>query len=354
MLHVLLLILKIILWIILGLLGLLVLLLFLILFAPIRYRADVSYQGGKTMQAIVKVRYLIVSFGLQFDQTTGNMEQKIRIFGFELGKKKKNKPKKTEKLQTKQEPIKSEELQTQHESEQKQLESITSEVKQTDDAIQLQTESELREPQTEPELQELETEPEIELEQKEIPQDDIPESFDLESDAGDEIPEQEKKAKGRLKAFFEGIWKKLKQLWTFAENHTPDKIAEAIQAKLEPLKKKVQRLRKFWDLSCTVKTRNYLKKYIPSIFRHILPRQIKGYVHYGLAEPYKTGQVTGYLSLIPFVYQKNLTLQPDFHQKVLELQLDLKGKIRIGYLIRIVLNINLWRTIKIAKKIMNH
>ena len=46
MLHVLLLILKIIGWILLGIIGLLLLLVMLILFCPIRYQADISYQGG--------------------------------------------------------------------------------------------------------------------------------------------------------------------------------------------------------------------------------------------------------------------------------------------------------------------
>lgn len=83
-------------------------------------------------------------------------------------------------------------------------------------------------------------------------------------------------------------------------NHTPGKVAERVTDKIEKktatAKKKLRRLQKFWNLSCTVKTREYLKKYIPRTLKHILPRKVKGYVHYGMDEPYKTGQVTGYLS----------------------------------------------------------
>lgn len=182
-----------------------------------------------------------------------------------------------------------------------------------------------------------------------------PQIFDL--DEPDDLPEEEKKRSGRLKIVCQKVWEKLKKIWIFIRNHTPGKVAERVADKIErktaAAKKKLRRLQKFWNLSCTVKTREYLKKYIPRTLKHILPRKVKGYVHYGMDEPYKTGQVTGYLSLLPFVYQKGLSMQPDFEQKVLELDVKLKGRIRLGYLLRIVLNINIWRTLKVAKKVMN-
>ena len=185
--------------------------------------------------------------------------------------------------------------------------------------------------------------------------DEEPQIFDL--DEPDDLPEEEKKRSGRLKIVCQKVWEKLKKIWIFIRNHTPGKVAERVADKIErktaAAKKKLRRLQKFWNLSCTVKTREYLKKYIPRTLKHILPRKVKGYVHYGMDEPYKTGQVTGYLSLLPFVYQKGLSMQPDFEQKVLELDVKLKGRIRLGYLLRIVLNINIWRTLKVAKKVMN-
>ena len=90
MLHVLLLILKIIGWILLGIIGLLLLLVMLILFCPIRYQADISYQGGKTLQAKAKVRYLILSVRVLYDQSRekDKLKQEIRLLWFRLGKKK--------------------------------------------------------------------------------------------------------------------------------------------------------------------------------------------------------------------------------------------------------------------------
>lgn len=340
MLHVLLLVLKIIGWILLGIVGLLLLLVLLILFCPIRYQADVAYQGGKTLRAKAKVRYLILSVRVLYDQSRekDKLEQEIRLLWFRLGKKKAE--------------------DVEHEAEHLTEEGFDDawddiDVKESDGTItEIPT---IPLPETdipETDISEDDIETKTEEESEEAPEHEI---FDL--DEPDDLPEEEKKRAGRLKILCRKVWEKTKKVWTFITNHTPGKVAERVTDKIEKktvaARKKIRRLQKFWNLSCTVKTREYLKKYIPRTLKHILPRKVKGYVHYGMDEPYKTGQVTGYLSLLPFVYQKGLSMQPDFEQKVLELDVKLKGRIQLGYLLRIVLNRNIWRTIKVAKKVMN-
>lgn len=334
MLHVLLLIIKIIGWILLGIVGLLLLLVLLILFCPIRYQADVSYQGGKTLQAKAKVRYLILSVRVLYDQRRekDKLEQEIRLLWFRLGKKKAEA--------------------AEHEAEHLADEGFDDAWDDVDEDEEGDAVSEI--PTIS--LPEIDTSENIETEtENKTEEEPEPEVFDL--DEPDDLPEEEKKRSGRLKILCRKVWEKIKKIWTFVINHTPGKVTERVTDKIEKktatAKKKIRRLQKFWNLSCTVKTREYLKKYIPRTFKHILPRKVKGYVHYGMDEPYKTGQVTGYLSLLPFVYQKGLSMQPDFEQKVLELDVKLKGRIQLGYLLRIVLNRNIWRTIKVAKKVMN-
>lgn len=363
MLHVLLLILKIIGWILLGIVGLLLLLVLLILFCPIRYQADVSYQGGKTLQAKAKVRYLILSVRVLYDQSRekNKLEQEIRLLWFRLGKKK------AEAVEQEAEHLADEGFDDAWDD---------IDVDEAEDAIQEtpakpqdgtenSSQKKIGESEKTNESNGTVTEiPTIPLPETDTTEDDIEtkteeesehEIFDL--DEPDDLPKEEKKRSGRLKILCRKVWEKIKKIWTFVINHTPGKVAERVTDKIEKktatAKKKIRRLQKFWNLSCTVKTREYLKKYIPRTLKHILPRKVKGYVHYGMDEPYKTGQVTGYLSLLPFVYQKGLSMQPDFEQKVLELDVKLKGRIQLGYLLRIVLNRNIWRTIKVAKKVMN-
>lgn len=367
MLHVLLLILKIIGWILLGIIGLLLLLLLLILFCPIRYQADVSYQGGKTLQAKAKVRYLILSVRVLYDQSRekDKLKQEIRLLWFRLGKKK------AEEAEREVEHLADEgfddawddidvdsDMDFDDADADSDMDSDDA-VRKMSDKSQKHTEKTPEKPigesgKTDKTITEIPTITLPNVEEDTEP-DEEPQIFDL--DEPDDLPEEEKKRSGRLKIVCQKVWEKLKKIWIFIRNHTPGKVAERVADKIErktaAAKKKLRRLQKFWNLSCTVKTREYLKKYIPRTLKHILPRKVKGYVHYGMDEPYKTGQVTGYLSLLPFVYQKGLSMQPDFEQKVLELDVKLKGRIRLGYLLRIVLNINIWRTLKVAKKVMN-
>ena len=367
MLHVLLLILKIIGWILLGIIGLLLLLVMLILFCPIRYQADVSYQGGKALQAKAKVRYLILSVRVLYDQSRekDKLKQEIRLLWFRLGKKK------AEEAEREVEHLADEgfddawddiDVDSDMDFDDADADSdmdLDDAVHKMSDKSQKHTEKTPEKPigesgKTDKTITEI---PTITLpdEEEDTKPDEEPQIFDL--DEPDDLPEEEKKRSGRLKIVCQKVWEKLKKIWIFIRNHTPGKVAERVADKIErktaAAKKKLRRLQKFWNLSCTVKTREYLKKYIPRTLKHILPRKVKGYVHYGMDEPYKTGQVTGYLSLLPFVYQKGLSMQPDFEQKVLELDVKLKGRIRLGYLLRIILNINIWRTLKAAKKVMN-
>lgn len=365
MLHVLLLILKIIGWILLGIVGLLLLLVLLILFCPIRYQADVSYQGGKTLQAKAKVRYLILSIRVLYDQSRekDKLEQEIRLLWFRIGRKKAEEAEHDVEHLADEEfddawddiDVDEDEIRKTPEQSRKNIEKTPEKstdesdkmIKAGDNVTKIPTI-----PLPETDTTEETAEKESVERSEEAPEHEI---FDL--DEPDDLPKEEKKRSGRFKILCRKVWEKIKKIWIFVINHTPGKVAERMSDKIEKktatAKKKIRRLQKFWNLSCTVKTREYLKKYIPRTLKHILPRKVKGYVHYGMDEPYKTGQVTGYLSLLPFVYQKGLSMQPDFEQKVLELDVKLKGRIQLGYLLRIVLNRNIWRTLKVAKKVMN-
>lgn len=316
MLGIILTILKILLWIILAILGILLLLVLLVLFSPIRYKVDLDYHEKAHVEA--KIHFLIVRATVVFDQATGKINQVIRIAGFRLGKKK-------AKL------VNSDVVQQQKDC---------SETNNHDEGVLLETESF---PETENDSEPNDTSTGgNESDDYEF----LDPMYDLwDEDLQEPLPPKEKKFFGRLKALIYKVVSIIKKL-------SPSNIICAIQSKIEKVQKTKNRIKKFFNLSCTIKTRAYLKKYIVSVFKHILPRKVRGYVHYGFDEPYKTGQITGYLSLMPFVYQKHLSMQPDFYNKVLEARLQLKGKIRIGYLLRIVLNVNIWRTLKALKRLM--
>lgn len=345
MLHIILLILKIILWILLGIVGLVLLLLALILFTPIRYKLDVKYK--EKAKILAKVKFLMVSVCIRFDQETKELDNVIRVFGIRIGKgKSQNKKKKTK-----------DNLESLEELEDLEYDSLEDALSDMDDEEDLSSEK------NGSVIQELDDEtvtPSLEESKENITNDikDIVYSVtnsdglenieDLSEEDFDGVSGEE--TDGSKKNTIKSIYEKVKSI-IVGLKYNIEKTLNEIHLKLEKVKKKINRFKKFWNMKPTVKTRRYLKKYIPGLFKHILPRKAKGYIRYGFGDPCKTGNVTGYLSLMPFMYQKKLQVRPDFYEKVIEADVVLKGKIRLAYIIRIVFKLYIWKCIKLAKKI---
>lgn len=300
MLHILWVILKIILYILLGILGLLLALILVVLIVPIRYGVDVKY--GDTVRLQANVRFLVVSARILYDRESKEKDVAIRLFGIRLFK-------------SKPEPVKD------------RAEKVEQEEK-------LVSESDKWFNAGEP------TEAINDEEAADTPHDNVSadEIFD---DNASEV-EIEKKS----------ILDKLEEL-SDAFDDLIDRTEHKYDKKRNMLRRRLKLIEKYWHMSCTEKSRRYIARYIPGVIRHILPRKIKGYIRYGFEDPSQTGMITGYLSLLPFVYQKNFYITPDFYNKVLEADFFAKGRIQLGYIVRIVLNINIWKTIKATKALMN-
>lgn len=341
MLHILLMILKILLWIILGILGLLLLLVLLVLFAPIRYSADAEFHGSAKVYA--RVKFLILSVRIRFNQEDKSLEQDIRLVGIRLRTDKPAREKKRRKPEKKKD-VQSIALDTINDAE----DTPDAASDDTLDAVLDAASDGILDDPSDDTLNAVSDDASDDT----LDDSFVHEEFDLWDNDDEELPEKERNVFGRIRAFCAGAWRKLKSIAGFLQNLSPDKLADKIDRSTKKLSHKIERLRKFWNMSCTVKTRAYLKRYIVGLIKHISPRRVKGYIRYGFDEPYKTGQITGYLSLMPFVYQKGFYPEPDFYNKVLDGNISIKGKIRIGYIIRIALNVNLWRTVKLASRIM--
>lgn len=319
MLHIILLILQILLWILLGLLGLVVLLLVIILVAPVRYRADVAVYDNTSVAA--RITYLILSVRINYDRNNKVKDTAIRVLGFKF-KKKSDSESKEEFFDDKEDALLFDDeadndvkmSDAQLKSEDMNNNKELSDNNDTDEYLPVGEDK----TNTENPARVLEDERET-----------------------DSSPCNEKAGAHDKKANKSSKKKRADKTEKTSGN----------EAKADVLKKKLKHFKRFWDLPCTVKTREYLKGYIPGLIRHIGPRSIKGHIRYGMDEPCKTGQLTGYLSLMPFVYQEDFLLEPDFYNKVLEGEIKVKGHLQLGYILRILLNHNIWKTIKTAKKI---
>lgn len=73
--------------------------------------------------------------------------------------------------------------------------------------------------------------------------------------------------------------------------------------------------------------------------RHSLPRKIKGRAKFGFEDPSTTGQILTYVSLLYPCYAKSIELVPMFTEKVIDLDLYFRGRIRLFSLIWICVKI---------------
>lgn len=94
----------------------------------------------------------------------------------------------------------------------------------------------------------------------------------------------------------------------------------------------------------------HLKKEILFFAKHIKPRRIKGYIRFGMEDPYDTGRVLAVLSILYPFYGDNVQIHPEFDRKVLEGNLYMKGHMSVCRFLAVVLRLyfdeNIKRTYK--------
>ncbi|HKL79765.1 MAG TPA: DUF2953 domain-containing protein, partial [Mobilitalea sp.] len=75
---------------------------------------------------------------------------------------------------------------------------------------------------------------------------------------------------------------------------------------------------------------------IVKLFKHIFPTRLKLRLTFGTGDPCSTGQALGAFSILYGFYGDNISITPDFENKVFEGKHYAKGRIRIGSLLIIV------------------
>lgn len=81
------------------------------------------------------------------------------------------------------------------------------------------------------------------------------------------------------------------------------------------------------------KTLKLIWKQAKALVHHVLPGKASGTVVFGFDDPYRTGQVLSAASLFYAWYGGQIALVPMFDQVILEGELKLKGRIRMGTLL---------------------
>ena len=303
--HVILTILKILGIILLVLLGLLLVIVFSVLFVPVRYRleGEKSSPGWSEANGKVRVSWLLHLIHLRIQYQEKELDWECYLFGVPLKKagaavrewKKKRRKKK---------------VQEQKERRKK--------------AVQQKNEPEKRtaakkKGQKKPlQIEEKKTKPE--------------KSKTAESEA----KETELKTSERKQPEKEKVSDKLSRFWNRCKKIVGSilKFPGKLKKKLTNIRltfrgfcDKIKRWRTLWNEDSTQAALRFLTEKGRKLIRHVLPRKIKGSITFGCEDPALTGQILGAVAIAYPLYGKGVAVYPRFEEKILEGQLQMKGRI---------------------------
>lgn len=305
MLHVILFLLKIIGIFLAALLGLLLLILLLLLFVPVRYRGRLQKEGELAVRTRVSWFLHVVSVPISFQK--GVLSVKIKLFGITV----KNLTEDEEEIRRDTKEL-SRRTKDAAKEEEEQIEKA--------EGAGMEPKANLAEEVRErPEPEDGEHPPK----EEEAADEDAGDPWEEEPDKNEDEKESRiKRILQKIKAFFRKLfsfWEKMKNLkYTF--RRFCDKIKRGI--------KKYQGTKEFLQDERTRKALGHAWKEVKHLIGRLLPKKIRGELHFGTQDPALTGEILGGISIFYPIFMDNVKVYPNFEQSILEGDLSVKGSFR--------------------------
>ena len=159
-----------------------------------------------------------------------------------------------------------------------------------------------------------------------------------------------KKEKKSLGQIYEDISDKADE----AMDKVEDGLDKLDQKYVDTLKK-FDHVDQFLDRDYVQRTIARVLKVIKRLLLTIKPKKSKGYLRLGLGSAADTGSMLGKISMFYGLYGSWLNIEPDFYNKVIEADIDFRGRIYLFRVIfpalRILISRDFWKTKKLAEKI---
>lgn len=337
-LSVLLFVLKIIGFILLFLLALLL----IVLLVPIRYHFDGSAYVDKPITGNVHVTWFLHLIHVRVNYLSKKLTYELKIFGKVfvsnapefLKRKEERALKKAEKIRKKKE--KSEKNQKESSSDDNISESIVEEVKvevsDSDEVASAKENVSIDEKEMEEKIPEGDSKSDL-MEHK----DPVPYNPTRQPTV---FPEENQKKKGQKE--------KPKKKESRKDSKTGKKVKKDKEKKEDKksISQKIEEVKAMMEEYQVMALLGILKVTLIRILKHVLPRKLEGYLHFGFDDPGLTGRATGYAAIFYPLYHKTLTLEPDFQEKVLEGELKGHGRIRLAFFIWILITLLLKKEIR--------
>ncbi|MBR6404205.1 MAG: DUF2953 domain-containing protein [Eubacterium sp.] len=333
--------------ILLVIIGLVLLILLLILFVPICYRIKAVHNDNETT-ADVKVSYLILTAKGHFDKVNG-LSYGAKLLFFKIFPKKENIPKQGEADDILEGDIMDGKFPD--EEEEDVSESVTSESVE-ENAVE------------DDDITENASVDENEINDLNLEEPDFASEIDTESKTSilDKIKNRKSKKdnkhspenKKRTKKSFGQMMNKLSDKTEEVLDKVEDGM-DKLDEKYESVVKKIDHVEQFLDRDYVQRTIARAFKVIKRLLLTIKPKKSRGYLKLGLGSAADTGNILGKMSMFYGLYGRWLEIEPDFYNKVIEADLDFRGRIYLFRFLlpalRILISRDFWKTKKLAEKI---
>lgn len=297
---------------------------FSVLFVPVRYRleGEKSSPGWSEANGKVKVSWVLHLIHLRIQYQEKELDWECYLFGVPLKKagaavrewKKKRRKKKVQEQKERRKKA----VQQKNEPEKRTA------AKKKGQEKPLQIEEKTRTAAKEQKSTEKQTNPEKSKTA-------APEAKKTEIETAERKQQEKEKVSDKLSRFWNRCKKIVGSILEF-----PGKLKKKltnIRLTFRGFYDKIKRWRTLWNEESTLAALHFLTEKGRKLIRHVLPRKIRGSITFGCEDPVLTGQILGAVAIAYPLYGKGVAVYPRFEEKILEGQLQMKGRIVVACLL---------------------
>ena len=297
---------------------------FSVLFVPVRYRleGEKSSPGWSEANGKVKVSWVLHLIHLRIQYQEKELDWECYLFGVPLKKagaavrewKKKRRKKKVQEQKERRKKA----VQQKNEPEKRTA------AKKKGQEKPLQIEEKTRTATKEQKSTEKQTNPEKSKTA-------APEAKKTEIETAERKQQEKEKVSDKLSRFWNRCKKIVGSILEF-----PGKLKKKltnIRLTFRGFYDKIKRWRTLWNEESTLAALHFLTEKGRKLIRHVLPRKIRGSITFGCEDPALTGQILGAVAIAYPLYGKGVAVYPRFEEKILEGQLQMKGRIVVACLL---------------------
>ena len=136
-----------------------------------------------------------------------------------------------------------------------------------------------------------------------------------------------------------------------------EKVSERIH-RVKEFYEKIQTAKKIWEAKATGRALKHLKVEIFNLLNHLKPKKIIGSIEFGLEDPANTALLYGNIAPVAEAFSKGkLVMTPEFYNQGIRIDLLIKGRIFIGYMLllfsRLYFDRDIHRVVKVIRRYFN-